>query len=30
MSISTYIKDCEFIDVVDQTGMTASASSTMF
>ena len=30
MWISTYIDNCEFIDVVDETGMTASTPSTMF
>ena len=30
MWISTNVDNCEFIDVVDETGMTASAPSTMF
>ena len=30
MWVSTNVDNCEFIDVVDETGMTASTPSTMF
>ena len=30
IKVSTNVENCEFIDIVDQTGMTASAPSTMF